>query len=65
MGKVVQSNHPLIQHKITLLRDKVSSYVDWYFIVIGLVLIVIVLFMPKGLLGFRRRLGFKQWRTTV
>ena len=21
--------------------------------------------MPKGLLGFRRRLGFKQWRTTV
>jgi ABC-type branched-subunit amino acid transport system permease subunit len=49
----------------TLLRDKVSSYVDWYFIVIGLVLIVIVLFMPKGLLGFRRRLGFKQWRTTV
>ena len=49
----------------TLLRDKVSSYVDWYFIVIGLVLIVIVLFMPKGLLGFRKRLGFKQWRTTV
>jgi branched-chain amino acid transport system permease protein len=49
----------------TILRDKVSSYVDWYFIVIGLVLIVIVLFMPKGLLGFRRRLGFKQWRTTV
>jgi ABC-type branched-subunit amino acid transport system permease subunit len=39
--------------------------VDWYFMVIGLVLIVIVLFMPKGLLGFRRRLGFKQWRTTV
>jgi branched-chain amino acid transport system permease protein len=49
----------------TILRDKVSSYVDWYFIVIGLVLIVIVLFMPKGLLGFRRRLGFKQWRTTA
>ena len=49
----------------TLLRDKVSSYVDAYFIVIGLVLIVIVLFMPKGLLGFRKRLGFKQWRTTV
>jgi branched-chain amino acid transport system permease protein len=49
----------------TLLRDKVSSYVDAYFMVIGLVLIVIVLFMPKGLLGFRRRLGFKQWRTTV
>ena len=49
----------------TLLRDKVSSYVDAYFIVIGLVLILIVLFMPKGLLGFRKRLGFKQWRTTV
>ena len=49
----------------TLLRDKVSSVVDWYFIVIGVVLIVIVLFMPKGLLGFRKRLGFKQWRTTV
>jgi hypothetical protein len=24
-----------------------------------------VLFMPRGLLGFRRRLGFKQWRTTA
>jgi branched-chain amino acid transport system permease protein len=48
----------------TLLRDKVSSFVDWYFIVIGVVLIVIVLFMPKGLLGFRRLLGFKQWRAT-
>lgn len=49
----------------TILRDKVSSYVDWYFMVIGLVLIVIVLFMPRGLLGVRRRLGFKQWRTTA
>src|SRR5438093_5537057 len=38
----------------TILRDKVSSYVDWYFIVIGAVLIVIVLFMPRGLLGLRR-----------
>jgi branched-chain amino acid transport system permease protein len=38
----------------TILRDKVSSVVDWYFIVIGLVLIVIVLFMPRGLLGLRR-----------
>jgi branched-chain amino acid transport system permease protein len=46
----------------TLLRDKVSSFVDWYFIVIGLVLIVIVLFMPRGLLGYRRVLGFSQWR---
>jgi branched-chain amino acid transport system permease protein len=38
----------------TVLRDKVSSYVDWYFMVIGAVLIVIVLFMPQGLLGLRR-----------
>ena len=38
----------------TLLRDQVSSYVDWYFIVIGAVLIAIVLFMPHGLLGLRR-----------
>ena len=38
----------------TILRDKVSSYVDWYFIIIGAVLIVIVLVMPKGLLGLRR-----------
>jgi branched-chain amino acid transport system permease protein len=38
----------------TILRDKVSSYVDWYFIVIGVVLIAIVLVMPKGLLGIRR-----------
>jgi branched-chain amino acid transport system permease protein len=37
----------------TILRDKVSSYVDWYFIVIGVVLIVIVLFMPRGLVGLR------------
>ena len=48
-----------------VLQEKVSSYVDWYFIVIGLVLIFIVLFMPKGLLGFRRLLGFKQWRATA
>jgi len=38
----------------TILRDKVSSVVDWYFIVIGGVLIVIVLFMPGGLLGLRQ-----------
>jgi branched-chain amino acid transport system permease protein len=37
----------------TLLRDKVSSYLDWYFIVIGLVLIAIVLFMPRGIVGLR------------
>jgi branched-chain amino acid transport system permease protein len=48
----------------TILRDQVSSYVDWYFIVIGLVLVFIVLFMPRGLLGFRRLLGFRQWRAT-
>ena len=49
----------------TILRDQVSSYVDWYFIVIGLVLVFIVLFMPRGLLGFRRLLGFRQWRATA
>jgi branched-chain amino acid transport system permease protein len=48
-----------------VLQEKVSSYVSWYFIVIGLVLIFIVLFMPKGLLGFRRMLGFRQWRATT
>ena len=48
----------------TLLRDKASSYVDWYFIVIGVVLVVIVLFMPRGLLGYRKVLGFSQWRAT-
>jgi branched-chain amino acid transport system permease protein len=42
-----------------LLQEKVSSYVDWYFMVIGLVLIVIVLFMPRGLLGLRR------WRSIL
>jgi branched-chain amino acid transport system permease protein len=49
----------------TLLRDKVSSVVDWYFIVIGVVLVVIVLFMPRGLLGLRRLLGVRAWRTTT
>src|SRR5437667_333394 len=38
----------------TILRDKVSSFVDWYFIVIGVVLVLIVLFMPKGLLRWRQ-----------
>jgi branched-chain amino acid transport system permease protein len=38
----------------TVLRDKVSSYVDWYAIIIGVVLALIVLFMPKGLLGLAR-----------
>jgi branched-chain amino acid transport system permease protein len=49
----------------TLLRDKVSSVVDWYFIVIGVVLVVIVLFMPKGLLGLRRLVGLRSWRATT
>jgi branched-chain amino acid transport system permease protein len=48
-----------------LLQEKVSSYVDWYFIVIGLVLIFIVLFMPKGLLGIRELLGARRWRPTA
>jgi branched-chain amino acid transport system permease protein len=43
---------------LTILQEKVSSYVDWYFIVIGVVLVLIVLFLPKGLLGVR------QWLTT-
>ncbi len=36
-----------------LLQEKVSSYVQWYSIVVGLVLVLIVLFIPRGLLGFR------------
>ena len=46
----------------TILRDKVSSYVDWYFMVIGAVLVVIVLFMPRGLLGLRRLRGSRARR---
>ena len=46
----------------TLLRDKVSSVVDWYFLVIGTVLVIIVLFMPRGLLGLRRLLRFRRSR---
>jgi branched-chain amino acid transport system permease protein len=48
-----------------LLQEQVSSYVDWYLIVIGLVLIFIVLFMPRGLLGIRELLGGRRWRTTA
>jgi branched-chain amino acid transport system permease protein len=48
-----------------VLQEKVSSYVQWYFIVIGLVLILIVLFMPKGLLGLRRALRPASWRATA
>jgi len=49
----------------TILRDKVSSYVDWYFIVIGLVLIVIVLFMPRGIVSLRSVLRSRPWRETT
>jgi branched-chain amino acid transport system permease protein len=49
----------------TILRDKVSSYVDWYFMIIGLVLVFIVLFMPRGLLGFRRLADLRSWRATT
>jgi len=48
-----------------VLQEKVSSYVQWYFIVIGLVLVLIVLFMPKGLLGLRRVLRPASWRATT
>ncbi|HEU5322654.1 MAG TPA: branched-chain amino acid ABC transporter permease [Methylomirabilota bacterium] len=48
-----------------LLQEKVSSYVDWYLIVVGLVLIAIVLFMPRGLLGLRRWLRVRAWRPTA
>jgi branched-chain amino acid transport system permease protein len=49
----------------TLLRDKVSSVVDWYFLVIGAVLIVIVLFMPRGLLGLRRLFRLRRRRVAA
>ena len=48
-----------------VLQEKVSSYVQWYFMVIGLVLILIVLFMPRGLLGLRRALRPASWRATA
>jgi branched-chain amino acid transport system permease protein len=48
-----------------VLQEKVSSYVEWYFIIIGLVLILIVLFMPRGLFGLRRVLGLRPWRATA
>jgi len=37
-----------------LLQEKVSSYVQWYPIIVGLVLVLIVLFAPHGLLGARQ-----------
>jgi branched-chain amino acid transport system permease protein len=36
---------------LIVLQEKVSSYVQWYAIVIGLVLVFIVLFVPRGLVG--------------
>jgi branched-chain amino acid transport system permease protein len=54
-----------------VLQEKVSSYVDWYFLVIGVVLVVIVLFMPRGifgipsLLGLARRPRLRPWRATA
>jgi len=48
-----------------VLQEKVSSYVQWYVMVIGLVLILIVLFMPKGLLGLRRAISPASWRATA
>jgi branched-chain amino acid transport system permease protein len=45
-----------------LLQEKVSSYVEWYSIVIGLVLVFIVLFVPRGLLGFRGLFRRFPWR---
>jgi branched-chain amino acid transport system permease protein len=54
-----------------VLQEQVSSYVDWYFLVIGVVLVVIVLFMPRGLVGLRgavrlrRALGLRPWRATA
>jgi branched-chain amino acid transport system permease protein len=42
-----------------VLQEKVSSYVQWYSIVIGLVLVLIVLFAPRGLLGVREWLRMR------
>jgi branched-chain amino acid transport system permease protein len=39
-----------------VLQEKVSSYVQWYNIVVGVVLVLIVLFVPRGLLGLRQAL---------
>jgi branched-chain amino acid transport system permease protein len=48
-----------------VLQEKVSSYVDWYLIIVGLVLVAIVLFMPRGLIGLRRALRVRSWRATA
>jgi branched-chain amino acid transport system permease protein len=44
---------------LIVLQEKVSSYVQWYAIVIGLALVLIVLFMPRGLLGLREALRLR------
>ncbi|MDO8478294.1 MAG: branched-chain amino acid ABC transporter permease [Candidatus Rokubacteria bacterium] len=46
----------------TVLQEKVSSYVQWYNIVVGLVLVLIVLFVPRGLLGLRSALRRRSGR---
>jgi branched-chain amino acid transport system permease protein len=48
-----------------VLQEKVSSYVNWYLIIVGLVLIGIVLFMPRGLIGLRRAFRLRPWRATA
>jgi branched-chain amino acid transport system permease protein len=45
-----------------VLQEKVSSYVQWYNIVVGLVLVLIVLFVPRGLLGIRDALRGRSGR---
>lgn len=45
-----------------VLQEKVSSYVQWYNIVVGLVLVLIVLFVPRGLLGVRDALRGRSGR---
>jgi len=45
-----------------VLQEKVSSYVQWYSIIVGLVLVLIVLFVPRGLLGFRHALRMRSGR---
>jgi len=45
-----------------VLQEKVSSYVQWYNIVVGLVLVLIVLFVPRGLVGLRDALRGRSGR---
>jgi branched-chain amino acid transport system permease protein len=47
---------------LIVLQEKVSSYVQWYNIVVGLVLVLIVLFVPRGLLGLRQALRGRSGR---